>query len=275
MENVGVKSKKRVKELGEVYTPDSIVQDMIQTTFGNVRDKGMSDEDIIKATNLEPTCGDGQFLVRLYDTKLRILHNLNKYTDEENTRLLIRLVSTIYGIDIDKENIEESKIRILQYLINGQVWTFDNDDTKFKMIENPLFKKSWYQKVINSPLRNAIINIVNNNIIVGDMLDTFGTNIVAYDWSEDNKEVQVYTVMLEALKYGDTSSDVTHVRYTDIEVVLDTLKDDDYVSLERYNDLTDKYEDMYKELQIKKIQAATTKSKPSKKSQTFSMGAFK
>ena len=64
----GIISKERVKQYGEVFTPDSIVCDMIDLVEKRWGD--ISDEEYILKTYLEPACGDGQFLIRLLSRKL-------------------------------------------------------------------------------------------------------------------------------------------------------------------------------------------------------------
>ena len=61
----GIKSKDRVKDFGEVFTPDKIVNDML-----NLVDEQIKDLDYITTTFLEPACGDGQFLIRILCRKL-------------------------------------------------------------------------------------------------------------------------------------------------------------------------------------------------------------
>ena len=59
----GIKSKERVQQYGEVFTPDSIVNDMIdlvdEAFAGENNDVEMSPDEYISKTWLEPACGDG------------------------------------------------------------------------------------------------------------------------------------------------------------------------------------------------------------------------
>ena len=59
-----IKSKQRVKDYGEVYTPDNIVRDMLDLLPHDTR--------TIDSTYLEPSCGNGQFLAEILRRKLEL-----------------------------------------------------------------------------------------------------------------------------------------------------------------------------------------------------------
>lgn len=88
------REKTRVKATGEVFTPESLVQEILnsldQTLF----------TDPIK-TFLEPSCGDGQFLASVLYRKL------------ENSIDFETALSTIYGVDLMQDNVELCRDRLL------------------------------------------------------------------------------------------------------------------------------------------------------------------
>ncbi len=51
-----IKSKKRVSDYGEVFTPDFIVDDML--------DLVKHETENLESRFLEPACGDGNFLIK-------------------------------------------------------------------------------------------------------------------------------------------------------------------------------------------------------------------
>lgn len=287
---VGTKSKSRVKELGEVYTPDSIVLDMLGNVIQNLKNQGYTDEDIVKETFLEPTCGDGQFLVRIYHDKLVRISQLVDKSDEELKRTFIRTLTTVYGIDIDPENVLESKMRVLHLLLNGSVYTFDNKtkpEEKFVKIENPLFNKQWYKEVTHD-LYERLFDILNNNIIWGNMLDKF-TNITTYDWNDDNTQVKVGVVSLDELEQINmvmleheektVTCDYTEIKHvnTNDEHMRDSLNDNDKnkkadTTVNTIEE-TDKYKEMYTDAISEKVIAVENiNDKPKKKSSSKSNG---
>lgn len=88
-----VKSKDRVQKFAEVYTPNWIVKDMVALT--NAAEVGI--------TVLEPACGNGNFLNEILEQKL-----INS-KDENDALISLR---SIYGIDIQDDNVEECKLRL-------------------------------------------------------------------------------------------------------------------------------------------------------------------
>ena len=94
-----IKSKNRVKNYGEVFTPSSIVDKMVDLC-----------EPVVSEINkrvLEPACGEGVFL----ETILK--RRLNKCKTDYD-----RLVcaSNIYGIDIQRDNVKKCRERLLSIL---------------------------------------------------------------------------------------------------------------------------------------------------------------
>lgn len=93
-----IKSKRRIRDHGEVYTPAHIVTAMCDLAAQN------SDAfDRIDAKFLEPACGNGNFLVEILRRKLLLCK-----TDEE----AIRAVKSIYAIDLLPDNVQEARQRM-------------------------------------------------------------------------------------------------------------------------------------------------------------------
>jgi len=93
------KSKERVKELGEVFTPPKTVSEML--------DKLSAKSWAHDCTVLEPTCGTGNFLVQILQRKI------------DAGASPIQALSTIYGIDIMQDNVNESRKRMLQIALDN------------------------------------------------------------------------------------------------------------------------------------------------------------
>lgn len=92
-----IKSKQRVKDFAEVFTPAHIVKDMCNQVPDSVWNN-------IESTFLEPSCGNGNFLVEIYRRKLKICK------DERDG---LKALASIVGIDIQADNCEESRIRLM------------------------------------------------------------------------------------------------------------------------------------------------------------------
>lgn len=97
-----IKSKERTSKFGEVYTPEWLVKDMCDLLGDESWD---SDKTI-----LEPTCGNGNFLVEITRRKMERCKQSKKYD-------YFKALNTIYGIDILPDNVEESKQRMLNIVL--------------------------------------------------------------------------------------------------------------------------------------------------------------
>ena len=93
-----IKSKQRVRERGEVFTAEREVKAMCDLI---PEDEIWSD---ITKTFLEPACGTGNFLVEIFGRKL-------KYCKNERDGL--KALASIVGIDIQQDNVEESRKRLM------------------------------------------------------------------------------------------------------------------------------------------------------------------
>lgn len=109
-----IKSKKRVKEFGEVFTAEREVKAMCDLIPADIWDN-------ISSTFLEPACGTGNFLVEIFARKLELCNTIDEG--------LIALKS-IYGIDILSDNVETSKKRLFEMFCRK----FTNDDRAIKIL---------------------------------------------------------------------------------------------------------------------------------------------
>lgn len=98
-----IKSKKRVKERGEVFTAEREVKAMCDLI---PEDEIWSD---ITKTFLESSCGNGNFLIEIFARKL-------KYCKDEKDGL--KALASIVGIDIMSDNCEESRQRLKKQYVD-------------------------------------------------------------------------------------------------------------------------------------------------------------
>lgn len=97
-----IKSKQRVKEHAEVFTPKHIVKQMCDIMDENAEEKPIQNKD---ATVLEPACGNGNFLVEILERRIALAESRND---------VVRSLTTLYGVDIMPDNIAEAKARLLK-----------------------------------------------------------------------------------------------------------------------------------------------------------------
>lgn len=94
------KSRERVRKYAEVYTPMWCVKAMCDM-LGDSAPEAWSQ---LNRSFLDPTCGNGNFLDEILRRKLSLCHN----PDDG-----LRALESIYGIDIQPDNIEETRERLL------------------------------------------------------------------------------------------------------------------------------------------------------------------
>ena len=149
MENQ-IKSKKRVAKFGEVYTAKQQVMDMV--------DMVNSAASEINTTVLEPACGNGNFLAEVLERKQKVIAAYPLSQQERECETL-KAVSSIYGVDIQRDNVVECRERLYQQVVNVHSWP------------------SQFCKMVR--------NILERNIVCGDTLTMMaedGTPLVISEW---------------------------------------------------------------------------------------------
>ena len=105
-----IKSRERVAERGEVFTAEREVNAML--------DLVKQETERIDSRFLEPACGNGNFLVEILRRKLEVIRRqYQKQLGELELQTTIAL-SSIYGVDIMKDNVEECCQRLLDIVCN-------------------------------------------------------------------------------------------------------------------------------------------------------------
>jgi hypothetical protein len=101
-----IKNRNRVRDLAEVYTHYREVTAMLDL----VPDMFPSEvaPDNLDKTFLEPAAGHGNFLVEILRRKLAVVTPA-RYRGEEYEHRILRCLASIYGIDIDPENVTDSR----------------------------------------------------------------------------------------------------------------------------------------------------------------------
>ena len=101
-----VKSKQRVADHGEVFTPNWMVEDMLNLV--------KHESERIDSRFLEPACGSGNFLKVVLERKLATVESsYGKSEFERNHQALLALMC-IYGIELLADNILECKESLLE-----------------------------------------------------------------------------------------------------------------------------------------------------------------
>lgn len=103
-----VKSKDRVADHGEVFTPAWLVEAMLDL----VKDE----TERIDSRFLEPACGSGNFLVPILRRKLAAVELKYRNSDFERRYYALLAVMCVYGIELLPDNIAECRANVLAVL---------------------------------------------------------------------------------------------------------------------------------------------------------------
>ncbi len=156
--NNQIKSKHRVTNHGEVFTHEREVNGML--------DLVKNETERLDSRFLEPACGTGNFLAEVLNRKLLVLKQKYSKSQSEYEKYGVIVISSLYGIDLLEDNIEECRERLLKIFEKEYI---------------SLFKHEFNNKYVN-----VLKFILSKNIVSGDALtmkDIKGKPLVFSEWS--------------------------------------------------------------------------------------------
>lgn len=171
-----IKSRERVRDLGEVLTGEREVNAMLNLLPKDVWTTGK------QKTFLEPSCGTGNFLEEILQRKLTKLETVweKELRGWKTTRKpeaefqLLQALASIYGVDICPYNVETSQLRLengIREWANQKWGTNKVRKTKHK---------------ISAPLSRAFESIMeiilDGNIRQADFLEPKGQTISSWSY---------------------------------------------------------------------------------------------
>ena len=136
------KSKKRVRDHGEVFTAEREVKAMCDL----VKDE----TERIDSRFLEPACGTGNFLEEILTRKLAVVKKLYKSNPYDYERYAVLAATGIYGVELLADNVRECRERLFE------LWNKEY---------TAVCKKS-----ANDETREAVKYILSKNILCGNAL---------------------------------------------------------------------------------------------------------
>lgn len=148
-----VKSRQRVSDHGEVFTPDWLVEAML--------DQVREESQRIDSRFLEPACGEGNFLVKVLERKLAAVQVKYGRSEFEKRHFALLGLMCIYGIELLPDNLDECRANMLAIFVDYLKLTEDDD------------------------LLIAGAYVLSQNIVHGDaltMLNSEGTAITFAEW---------------------------------------------------------------------------------------------
>ncbi|WP_263587588.1 N-6 DNA methylase [Sphingopyxis sp. GC21] len=148
-----IKSKKRVADHGEVFTPPWLVEKMLDLVKG--------ESERIDSRFLEPACGSGNFLVPILQRKLAAVELTYGKSEFEKRHYALVALTCCYGIELLPDNIAECRANMLE--VFAAYLKLDEADEHYR----------------------AAAHVLSVNLIHGDamtMLDNAGDPILVVEW---------------------------------------------------------------------------------------------
>lgn len=157
------KTRQRVRDLAEVYTHQREVNAMLDLVASMLPSEDRPRD--IGRSFLEPSCGAGNFLVAILDRKLVYVDHRRTYRSVSTFEsAVLKSLSSIYGIDIDPENVQQSR---------GFLKADIAHHMNLQLNTEPVTDGFW----------PAVDAILNTNIILADALkDSHEIRLVEYQW---------------------------------------------------------------------------------------------
>lgn len=211
-----IKSKKRIQNHGEVFTPKRTVNNMLD--LPNIREACQN----VTSTFLEPAAGEGVFLVEVLNRKMDIVAKNygNDLTRFENYSLLA--LSTLYGVELLEDNAQKCVMNMYQVYYEAYQQQASTHEAKVK------------KKVLDSAKLIISKNIAQGNFLT--KLSSDGKPIVFSEWKP------LY------LRKGTKNIKVQRTEYT-IEDILNGVENESGVASEK-----DKQLDMFDLYDIKGLE---------------------
>lgn len=158
-----IKSADRVKDHGEVFTPQHIVNMMLDQPEIQAKIQDLT------ATFLEPAAGEGAFLVELLHRKMQVALKQSHSSQEFDEHALMALAS-LYGIEYLEDNME--------MLVMNMLMTFRDDYRNFI--------RQQFSTEPNPKVEKSAQVIIQANMVHGDTLkkvDAQGNPLIFSEWT--------------------------------------------------------------------------------------------
>ena len=149
-----IKSKERVADHGEVFTPAWLVEKMLDLVKGET--------ERIDSRFLEPACGSGNFLVPVLQRKLAAVETKYGESEFQKKHYSLLALMSLYGIELLADNIHECRANLLEVFVSYH--GIDERDDLYHAASHVL-----------------ALNLIHGNAMT--MLDIAGGPITVVEWS--------------------------------------------------------------------------------------------
>lgn len=234
---------KKRKTQGIFYTPQEIVDFIIQNTLLPKLNECKSIKDLEKIKVIDPACGSGSFLIKAYDyfyTAYKALEEKKKHTSSLFFEFEVRkkiLTQNIFGVDLDERAVEIAKLNLFLKALDGlnvselpqqkilpnlslniqcgNSLIFGNDpenisfksETQLDMFDNSFIEKSDLKKLVE--LKNKFFE--EDDLIAREkLLNKIKVDVTTIE-REYNEPLQQYFSDLDSLKPFNY-----HIKYCEV-----------------------------------------------------------
>lgn len=123
-EEVIIKSKKRVQNHGEVFTPKWIIDQMLDTP-------GIKEAcENIQATFLEPSAGEGAFLIVILMRKLEMVSSLYNDSLKQYEHYSLFALTTLYGVELLQDNAKICSMNLFEVYVDYYIRACNKHEIK-------------------------------------------------------------------------------------------------------------------------------------------------
>jgi len=186
-----MKSKQRVQKHGEVFTPQWVVDKML--TIPGIKEK----TENIFATFLEPSAGEGAFLLTIENMKLQFV--FEHYNKEQWSAYALWALTSIYGI----EYLEDNLVAAQQSMLDLFSAFYEDVYGEPLAEESDLYKSAW--------------TIIRANIVQGNTLTRKNQReeeIIFSHWSQvpDRSRMVERTTFTYSSLFAETTDEEVYMQ---------------------------------------------------------------
>lgn len=210
-----IKSNRRVREHGEVFTPHRVVMTMLDQPEINAALNSLT------ATFLEPAAGEGAFLTEVLSRKLSLASSVGDSIEDFEQNALVALTS-LYGIELLVDNTE----LLVMHMYRVFYQEYLRQMNKYQASEN--------KKVVRSALTILKANLVQGDALTGKNKN--GDDIIFSEWTllplkRGTRKVQRTEYTFDAIRTGGPSIDGQPQVHGSEELTLFDLDDEEPVEI--------------------------------------------
>ena len=210
-----MKSKSRVQKHGEVFTPQWVVDKML--SIPGIKEKA---EDIF-ATFLEPSAGEGAFLLAIENMKLHFV--LEHYNKEQWSNYALWALTSIYGIEFLEDNLVAAQQSMLELFaafyedVHGEPLSEESDLYKSAQTiiqtnivqGNTLTRKNqWDEEIMFSRWSQ----VSNRPHVVKRTTFTYSSLFAETTSKEANVQISLFDV------FGQPSEEAAPTKYAEVDI---------------------------------------------------------